>query len=405
MTTLTIIIGAGAAGIAAARHLHDAGTDVLLLEASDRVGGRARSVTLSTGHVVDAGCGWLHSARRNPWTGIAERQGFTVDTTSPHWDEQWRDLGYPRDEQRAFGSAWGKWEGRARAEAKGPDRLLSDFIDHDDPWRPQLDAISGYANGASLAQVSLHDWLAYENAATPDNWAIVEGYGATVARHAGNVPVRLGTAVGRIDHRDATIRVETPAGTMEAARVIVAVPTTVLASGALAFDPPLLAKQAAADALPLGLADKVFLRVDDELPWPAHAHLIGDPHREMTASYRLSPFGWPLIECFFGGDCARALETENAAEFAIGELVALLGSDWRARLTPLLTTRWGREPLIGGSYSHARVGAAGQRQVLAAAVDDRLFFAGEACSREDFSTAHGAYATGIAAADAVLAAR
>jgi monoamine oxidase len=94
-----------------------------------------------------------------------------------------------------------------------------------------------------------------------------------------------------------------------------------------------------------------------------------------------------------------------AADFAITELVALLGSDWRARLTPLAATRWRHEPHIQGSYSHARVGHAGDRQILAAPVDDRLFFAGEACSREDFSTAHGAYLTGVAAAEAIHAAR
>ena len=405
MTDLTLVIGAGAAGIAAARRLHDAGRPVLLVEASDRLGGRARSVRLPTGHTVDHGCGWLHSARRNPWTGIAEREGYTVDRSSPGWDAQWRDLGFPPAEQRASGEAWARWEAAARGALDGPDRPLSDFIAADDPWRPMIDAISGYANGANLRDVSLHDWAAYEDASTDDNWALPAGYGTLVAGHAAGVPVRLGTPVTRIDHRGRVIRADTPAGTIEARHVIVAVPTPsltgVLASGALAFDPALPAKQAAADALPLGLADKVFLRVDDP-PWPANAHLLGNPHSANTASYRLSPFGWPVIEVFFGGDCADALEGGDAAAFACHELVALLGSDWRDRLTPLGTTRWRREPWIGGSYSHARVGHAGERRVLAEPVDGRLFFAGEACHASDFSTAHGAYETGIEAAEAVL---
>ena len=161
-------------------------------------------------------------------------------------------------------------------------------------------------------------------------------------------------------------------------------------------------KRDAATALPLGLADKVFLRVGGPLPWPAHSHLIGNPHSAMTASYRLSPFGWPLIEAFFGGRCAEELEDGDAAAFAVDELAALLGNGWRARLTPLGATRWRREAWIGGSYSHAKVGCAGQRQVLAAAVDGRIFFAGEACHASDFSTAHGAYETGMTAADAIL---
>lgn len=152
---------------------------------------------------------------------------------------------------------------------------------------------------------------------------------------------------------------------------------------------------------PLGLAAKVFLAVNRPA-WEAVAHLFGNPHNPYTGSYRLSPFGWPVIESFCGGPCAEALENDcAAAAFAIDELVGLLGSDWRSRLRPL-ATRWRAEPWIGGSYSHARIGHAGQREVLAEAVDDRLFFAGEACSRQDYSTAHGAYATGVAAAQAII---
>lgn len=397
----TVVIGGGTAGIAAARRLHDAGREVLLVEAGDRLGGRAHSIRLSSGHTVDTGCGWLHSARRNPWTAIAQRTGFTIDRTSPGWGEQWRDLGFPRDEQRSADAAWARWEAAARAALSGPDRPLSDFVDAADPWRPIIDAISGYANGANLRAVSLHDWAAYEDAASEDNWAVCEGYGTLILRHAQGVPSRLRTAVSRIDHGGRSIQVGTGVGAIQADRVIVAVPTTVLASGALVFDPPLPDKQAAVAALPLGLADKVFVSVERP-PWPAHAHLIGNPPSANTASYRLSPFGWPIVEAFFGGDCAEALEGPDAAAFAIEELVALLGSAWRSRFAPLATTRWRREPWIGGSYSHARIGCAGQRPVLAEPVEGRIFLAGEACSQSDFSTAHGAYATGIAAAEAVL---
>ncbi|BCI70369.1 FAD dependent oxidoreductase family protein [Sphingomonas sp. S17] len=403
MTGRTVVIGGGAAGIAAARTLHDAGRDVLLIEAADRLGGRARSVCLPTGHIVDHGCGWLHSAKRNPWTAIAEQAGFTIDRRSPNWQVQWNDLGFPPDQKRASGEAYARFEEAAMAALDGPDRPLSGFVDKDDPWRPIIDAISGYANGASLAEVSLHDWAAYEKAATDDNWAVVEGYGTVIVNHAAGVPVRTSVTATRIDHRGQTIRIKTSAGMIEADHVIIAVPTTVLADGKLTFDPPLPAKQEAAAALPLGIADKVFLSVEGPLPWPAHAHLTGNPHSACTASHRLSPFGWPIVESFFGGPCAEALEDEGtAAQFAIDELVTLLGSDWRQRFTALGATRWRHVPLIGGSYSHARVGQAGARQILAEPVDGRIFFAGEACSHEDFSTAHGAYETGMEAAHAVM---
>ena len=444
---LTVVIGGGAAGIAAARALHDAGAEVLLLEAGHRLGGRARSLQLPLGPTpsapppplprsrsgvqssaredleplglpsaarwtpdqargdegyvtVDAGCGWLHSAGRNPWTRIAEATGFAIDRSSPNWGVQWRDLGFPPHEQHAFRAAYDRFETAAHAALNGSDRPLSDFVAADDPWRPMIDAISGYANGAPLTRVSLHDWAAYEDAATDDNWALPAGYGTLIVSHVGDVPVRLATPVTRIDHGGRTIRIGTPSGTIEAARVILALPTTAYAG--ITFDPPLPDKQDAAANLPLGLADKVFLAVDHP-EWPAHAHLTGNAHSTCTASHRLSPFGLPVIESFFGGSCAEAMpDTAAATDFAIGELVALLGSDWRRCLHPLGATRWRDEPHIHGSYSHAAIGHAGARAILAAPIDGRLFFAGEACSRHDFSTAHGAYQTGVDAARAIL---
>lgn len=230
------------------------------------------------------------------------------------------------------------------------------------------------------------------------------GYGTLVQRHAQGLTIRLDTTVSKVDHSGKTLRIETDRGAIAADRVILCVPTTALARERITFNPPLPAKQEAAAALPLGLADKVFLHVDGG-DLPPHGHLTGNPHSAMTASHRLSPFGWPIIESFFGGACAEALEqagNDAAADFAIEELVALLGAEWRAKLTPLATTNWRAEPHIHGSYSHAKVGAAGQRAVLAGPVADRLFFAGEACSTHDFSTAHGAFETGVTAARAVL---
>ncbi len=413
----TVVIGGGAAGIAAARTLHDAAHDVLLVEASDRLGGRAHSLSIDAllsreggkaeanpfpaGSNVDAGCGWLHSAQRNPWTAIAELSGLSVDRSDANWRTQWRNLSFSPEEQASSSTAYQEWNARALAAVDGPDRPLSDFVDAHDEWRSRIDAISGYANGANLSQVSLHDWAAYENAASDDNWTVRQGYGTLVASHAVGLPIRLTTPVTRIDHGGRRIELDTPSGTIAADHVIVCVPTTVLARSHIRFDPPLPDKDAAAADLPLGLADKVFLHVDRP-EWPANAHLVGNPYAACTASHRLSPFGWPIVESFFGGDCAEMLEDGDAAAFAIDELVALLGSDWRRRFTALAATRWRQEPWIGGSYSHARIGCAGQRAVLAEPVDGRIFFAGEACHREDFSTAHGAYETGVAAARAII---
>jgi monoamine oxidase len=115
-----------------------------------------------------------------------------------------------------------------------------------------------------------------------------------------------------------------------------------------------------------------------------------------------------MIEVYFGGAHAWHLEAggEKAFfDFAVSELTDILGSDFAKRVRPLAIHPWGHDPLARGAYSYARPGKASCRGKLAAPVDGRLFFAGEACSIHDYSTAHGAYLSGIAAADQMLAAR
>jgi monoamine oxidase len=180
----------------------------------------------------------------------------------------------------------------------------------------------------------------------------------------------------------------------------------VLVSGGIAFSPAIDDHLDAAAGLPLGLANKLFLGLADGHGLEADSHLLGDPHDALTGSYFLTPFGRPVIEAYFGGAGARALEREGlAAAFAFAEhqLAALLGSAIRGKLRPLAGTSWGRMDHIGGSYSHALPGHAGARQRLAAPVGERLFFAGEATHASDFSTAHGAWQSGLRAADEVIA--
>ena len=183
------------------------------------------------------------------------------------------------------------------------------------------------------------------------------------------------------------------------------VPTPLIAAQGIRFWPELTDKADAASVLPLGLADKLGMAVEVPELLPVDGHLIGNSNRTATGSYHLRPFGRPLIEGFFGGRLAHELEAAGSGaffDFAVAELVELFGSDIRARLRPLVETGWGRDPFAQGSYSYALPGHADSRAALAAPMDGRFFFAGEACSRHDFTTAHGAYLTGIEAADEVV---
>ena len=284
-------------GVAAGRHLAASGLDVLLIEATDRIGGRAHTA-FHDGLHFHLGCGWLHSADRNGWAVVAPEFGFHIDRTTS-------------------------------------------------PWITGIDA-SGHA-------------------------------------------LRLTSARGEI----------------EAARVIVTVPTDVLASGAIRLPPRAADHIDAAGALPLGLADKIIFKLSDCDGFEPGTQVLGNPFVKRTASYHLRPFGWPLIEGFVGGEAAREFEADGDAfaAFARDELAGLFGSGIRRRLEPIAQSRWARQPFARGSYSHALPAHAEARVVLAGDVDGRLFFAGEACSMQDFSTAHGALQTGLAIAQNILKAR
>jgi monoamine oxidase len=400
------VVGAGAAGLAAGARLSQAGVDCLVLEARERVGGRTWTAQVG-GHPCDLGAGWLHSADVNPLTRPIEAAGFSIDRSPPHWTKQAFNVEFSAADQAEYGRAFRALEERLEEAAKtGIDRPASELMEPDGRWNGLLDAFSSYYNGAEFDQVSVLDYAAYEDSGV--NWRVTEGYGAAIARLAADAPVRTGITVEVIDLNAADlIRLRTDQGVLEARAVIVAVPSAVLARGGLRFDPAVPDKTAAAQGLPLGLADKVVLGLSEVGELPEEGHLFGDPRGERGGSHHLRPFGRPLIEGFFGGRHAWALEAEGPgafAAFAIEEIVRLLGSDYRRRLVPLTETHWGADPFAGGSYSHALPGHAGDRAILAAPVQDRVFFAGEATSPNYFSTAHGAWLTGEAAADQVLAA-
>lgn len=400
-----VVVGAGAAGIGAARRLRAAGVPAVVLEAADRVGGRAHTV-IREGLALDLGCGWLHSAERNPWAGIADETGLTIDRSNPGWGKQWRGLGFPPADQAEFGAAYEAFDAEVERLAAGDDVPLSAALPAAGRWAGAIDAVVGYLDGASAADVSLHDHHAFDAVASANNWRVVEGYGTAVARAAVGLDVRLGMPVAAIALSAGGVRVTTASGTLAATHVIVTVATGVLASGAIVFDPALPDIAAAARDLPMGHVGKLFLAVDGADALPVDGHLRGHAGASRSASHRLRPLGMPMIECYFGGPYAADLQAAGDAAIVdamTGELTGLLGNSWRQRLRPLALSHWSTEPLIRGAWSYARPGRRGARFRLAAPVDDRLHFAGEASEPEDIGTAHGAFASGVRAADAVIA--
>ena len=401
--TEVVVIGAGAAGVAAARRLHDSGVATVLLEARDRVGGRAWTYRAGE-HALDLGCGWLHSADENEWAALAPQLGFAVDDSPPPWSRPALTVNFSAAEQAEYRAAWERfYAGIEEAAAEDSDRPMSECLEPAGRWNPILRAMVTYINGAEAEKISIREYARYHDSEL--NRRVRQGYGALVEAYAAPLDIRTGCPVTLIDHSGARLRIVTPRGEISARAAVIAIPPGVLANETLRFAPALPGKLEAAHALPLGVADKVFLSVDKADDLPCDTRVYGSTSTHETGSYTLRPFGRPVVEGYFGGAFARTLEHEGDgafAAFAIEQLVGALGGDMRKRLAPIAESAWARDPYSLGSYSYGNPGAQAARASLAAPVDGRLFFAGEHCSSADFSTAHGAYRTGVKAADAAI---
>jgi monoamine oxidase len=399
------IIGAGAAGLGAANALNDSSLSVIVLEARDRLGGRAHTIQAAPDVLFDVGCGWLHSADKNSFVAIAGDLNFEINKTLPPWRERAYGKAFPQADRDDFMRSVDEFYERAwEAAQTGEDAPANRYLEPGNRWNPMIDAISTYVNGCELDQVSILDMEAYED--TNINWRVRRGYGALIAAYGASCPVAFNCNVTLIDHSGKRLRLETSLGTLAADRVIVTVPTNLIADEAIRFSPALPTKVDAARGLPLGVDDKVTLALEDAEALPKEGNLRGATMRTEMGTYHIRPFGQPCIEGFFGGRFARELEDAGDGAFAahsIDEIAGFLGNDIRRKLKPLRESRWAHDPFARGAYSHALPGHAGKRAVLAAPVDGRLFFAGEATSPNFFSTAHGARDSGERAAQEVLA--
>jgi monoamine oxidase len=413
------VVGAGAAGIAAARTLREAGLSCVVLEASGRLGGRAYTDTESLGAPFDQGASWLHDAENNRLTPIARRQGFTLHEEP---GRRRRDILLVGDrpatpeERAAHDAAAEAWEDAAerRAAQGGPDIPLSEAVPRGGPWDATVEHWFGAViSGVEARRDSLHDYVA--TALSGRNPQVREGFGALVARQAEGLRVATGWPVVtvRTGGPGGAVTLEGPRGRVRTRGCVVTVSTGVLAAGAVRFDPPLPPEvEAAVAGLPQGLLSKVALRAAgaDRLDLPAFGRLGRrvEGEGDRPASWVCWPFGRDHAIGYIGGEAAWELAREGpeaANAYARAELARYFGAARveRAFRPGAVATRWAEDPLFRGAYSHARVGQAGARTVLrdAAVADGRLRFAGEACHERYAGTVGGAWESGARAARAL----
>ncbi|WP_043336317.1 flavin monoamine oxidase family protein [Belnapia moabensis] len=407
------IIGAGAAGIAAATRLAELGRSCLVLEAGTRPGGRAHTDTASLGTPFDRGASWLHVAEHNPLTPIARRLGFTLY----EGERRRRDILLIGDrhatpeEKAAHDAACDAWEeaAEARAAQDGPDIPIADAVPHGGYW----DATASHWLGTTICGVepernSLRDYI--DTGLDGENPQVKEGFGTLVARLAEGLPIHLVTPIHAV-RADRHITLEGPRGTIRARGCIVTLSTGALASGALRFSPGLPAEVDTAIAgLPMALLSKIALRGTLGLAPFARLGRRVEGEGDRPMSWVVGPFGRDHAIGFLGGESAWALAREGpaAAEaYARADLARYVGKAEVARAFPhpAIATDWGENPLFLGAYTYARPGAAGARAALAEArpADGRIRFAGEACHTRYAGTVGGAWASGMAAAEALSA--
>jgi monoamine oxidase len=405
----TVIIGAGAAGLAAARRLVDAGQRVVVFEASTRIGGRAWTDGETFSSPVDRGCAWLHQADRNPLAALAQTRGYSL---AAHDDAAWElyagGLPLEAGERNLALAAVDALEQRisAHAGADCPLAALSDPRSWAERWA--CETLGPLDAGADSARLSVRGLQ--QHGSTRPNWLVREGFGTVVAGYGAGLPVVLGEQVSEVDCRGPRIVVRTSGGDVDAAACIVTVSTGVLRAEAIRFRPGLpLAKLHALDALPMGHFTKVILELDGCLPglppgsWVAEAR----PPAGRTMHFLCHPFGSRLVIGLAGGGYGEALACLPEAA-AVGEgfarLIECVGVAHGRRLLKGAFTGWATDPLHLGAYAYLVPGGGNAREVLGEPVDERLHFAGEAVALELMQTCGGAFLSGRQAAGRILAA-
>ena len=398
------VVGAGSAGLAAAKRLREAGQSVTVLEARDRIGGRAfTDMALGPDCRFDAGAEYIHWAEQNPWAPIARAAGSRF-AREDGWARTLTVDGRPATDAERAARRSGFSGLDALLQPKGGDPSLAEAARAGGPNAEQAVAgLSRLSLGEDPERVSAVDYDRLWSGT--DLW--VDGYGDLVARHFADVPVKLGCPVQAIDWSGPGVRVETAQGALNAAAVIVTVPVGVLKSGTLRFAPDLPEfHRAALDGLHMGAYTKIGLRLDPARIDPAaFGDAVSIAGGSPTLYFEMGPFGRPLAVANLGGDGARDLcRAGEAAALALASerLGAILGGKARGAVLAGRLAGWWTDPYAQGSYAIVAPGHAEARERLRAAVGGRVFLAGEALAGGGAMTVGGATLDGERAARDVL---
>jgi monoamine oxidase len=401
-----IVIGAGAAGIAAAKQLQAAGRQAIVLEARGRLGGRTFTDS-SLGPAYDAGAMFIHWAERNPWTEIARELGVATPNESWGGGFQLFQSGKPMpagDRARRRG-AFGEIDRRLEtADLQSRDLSVAELLSDLGPDLAPV-AASGLllSIGEESARISARD---YQRLWSGEDYVVPSGYGNLVARYGAGLDIRLNQPVTAIDWSGSRVAVTTASGTLRARACIVTVPVGVLKAGGIRFTPelPMRTRDALA-GIGMGALTKIALKVEGD----RFGIAPGTTYFEAGAagrliSFELFPDDRDLVIGYCGGDFARDLSNAGpgaAREQVVDLLAAMIGSEFRKAAGPISFPAWWTDPFSHGSYSVCLPGHANARDILAEPIGGKLWLAGEATAGGGAMTAGGATLAGRTAAAAV----
>ncbi|MBT4890623.1 MAG: FAD-dependent oxidoreductase, partial [Rhodospirillales bacterium] len=408
-----IIIGAGASGLSAAKELTRLGLTYTVIEGSHRIGGRAYSEEVAPGVWFDLGCTILEGAQ-DTFLPIANQLGFKVGDHN-HFDEsliKYYRNGAPLDDaQQAECMQFGDDSYNAIVEASksGQDIAVSDIIDLEHEFiAPILTNISSVwtrdADEVSCADVA--------DAKGGCSVPVQKGYGNLVAAWGADVPVSLNTRADRIDWSGRGVSVETPKGSIKGRTALITVSTGILGAGDILFTPGLPDwKMDAIHGVPIGTENKMCIYFDEDIFGPdgrgVYSVWNDDGNgTDDSAFIEASVMGHNYCAVEHGGRQAVWLEKQGQQaghDFAVDRISEVFGNDIRKHVSRSIVTAWTTEPWTRGAYAAAKPGQFHQRANLAKNVDERLFFAGEATVYEAQGTCHGAYVSGIRAAQEIAA--
>ena len=398
--TDVVIIGAGAAGLSAARVFQEKGVRFILLEAKGRIGGRAITDTETFGKPFDMGCTFQHQAHLNPFVDYARDNGFQIGPLPPNEQSLiWVGRSEASGRQySAIDSQYQKMEAAivkagqsaldislAQAASELPatryDRMITHWLISDDD--PNAKSILDWWNGADG-----EDYLA------------PAGYGTIVQHFGKSVPVELNTVVSSIDWSGSGVKVTTNNGTIDAKYCIVTVSNSVLASGQIKINPEPKKRQEVVNGIQLTNYATIGLQFKKKnvLPTRKNAwffHVNKNDNSSMTWVENIGDSG--IVRANVYGDVAKELEKQGEKALinhAMDELKYALGSRGVPKLVKAKASLWSRDKFTLGTWSSAKPGFGSKRYILRQSVGERLHFAGEACHSNMYSTCHGAMLSG-----------